>query len=107
MLSAPSSPLPAPRLQADPGTLTDTRPKTELETPWNVVVHDDPINLMAYVTWVLKKIFGYPEAKASELMMQVHQSGRAVVWTGQRERAELYVHQLHSHQLKSTLEKSN
>jgi len=92
---------------ADPGTLTDTRTDTQLDLPWNVVVHDDPVNMMGYVTWVLRKIFGYPESKASQLMMRVHQSGRAVVWTGQRERAEFYVHQLHSHQLKATLEKSN
>lgn len=91
----------------DPGTLTDTRTDTQLDSPWNVVVHDDPVNLMGYVTWVLQKIFGYPENKASQLMMRIHQSGRAVVWTGQRERAELYLHQLHSHQLKSSLQKAN
>lgn len=106
-LIAPRSPLIAPRLQSKPGTITKTSTETRLDTPWNVIVHDDPVNLMGYVTWVLKKVFGYPEQKASELMMRVHQSGRAVVWTGQRERAEFYVHQLHAHQLKSTLEKAS
>lgn len=91
----------------DPGTLTDTRTDTQLDTPWNVLVHDDPVNMMGYVTLVLIKIFGYPESKAADLMMRVHQSGRAVVWTGQREKAEFYVAQLQSHQLKSTLEKAD
>ncbi|MGB0292836.1 MAG: ATP-dependent Clp protease adapter ClpS [Luteolibacter sp.] len=90
-----------------PGTLTNTSTDTTIDSPWNVLVHDDPVNMMGYVTWVLIKIFGYPEAKASGLMMQVHQGGRAVVWTGEREKAELYMQQLHSHQLKSTLEKTD
>ena len=91
---------------SDPGTLTQTRSDTALDTPWNVLVHDDPVNLMGYVTWVLMKVFGYAEPKAEKMMMQVHQGGHAVVWTGQREKAEFYVQQLQSHQLKSTLEKS-
>lgn len=91
---------------ADTHILSDTSTDTELDTPWNVLVHDDPINMMGYVTWVLKKIFSYPESKAAEMMMRVHQSGRAVVWTGEREKAEFYVAQLHAHQLSSTLEKA-
>ena len=91
---------------ADPGTITQTETDTQLETPWNVLVLDDPVNLMGYVTWVLMKVFGYAENKASKLMMEVHQQGRSVVWTGQREKAEFYVQQLHAHQLKSTLEKA-
>ncbi|MDX1680740.1 MAG: ATP-dependent Clp protease adapter ClpS, partial [Akkermansiaceae bacterium] len=83
---------------SDPGTLTDTRTDTQLDTPWNVLIHDDPVNLMGYVTYVIQKLFGYPEAKATELMLRVHKSGRAVVWTGQREKAEFYVQQLQSHQ---------
>lgn len=98
--------LTAPLSQADTHTLTDTRANTAHETPWNVLVHDDPINLMRYVTQVLMKIFGYSENKAAQLMMRVHQGGSAVVWTGQREKAEFYVQQLQSHQLKSTLEKA-
>jgi ATP-dependent Clp protease adaptor protein ClpS len=90
----------------DTDTLTRTRVDTAHELPWNVVVHDDPVNLMAYVTWVLMKIFGYDEKKASILMMQVHQQGRSIVWTGQREKAEFYVQQLQSHQLKTSLEKT-
>jgi ATP-dependent Clp protease adaptor protein ClpS len=86
-------------------TLTQIREATSLEQPWNVVVHDDPVNLMGYVTWVLMKIFGYDEKKAAALMMQVHQLGRSIVWTGQREKAEFYAQQLQAHQLRATLEK--
>ena len=91
---------------ADTDTLTRTRAATSLDVPWNVVVHDDPVNLMGYVTWVLMKIFGYDEPKAAILMLQVHQLGRSIVWTGQREKAEFYVQQLQAHQLKTSLEKA-
>ncbi len=91
---------------ADSDTLTKTREATALDVPWNVIVHDDPVNLMGYVTWVLMKIFGYDEKKAAILMMEVHKLGRSVVWNGQREKAEFYAQQLQAHQLKSTIEKA-
>jgi len=90
---------------SDSETLTVTRDKASLDLPWKVIVHDDPVNLMGYVTWVFMKIFGYDEKKAHILMREVHEQGRSVVWSGQLERAEMYVHQLHAHQLKATLEK--
>lgn len=91
---------------SDSDTATLTRTDTALDVPWNVIVHDDPVNLMGYVTYVLMKIFGYDEKKAAILMMQVHKQGRSIVWTGQREKAEFYVQQLQSHQLKTSLEKA-
>ena len=91
---------------ADSDTLTQTLETTALDVPWNVVVHDDPVNLMGYVTLVLMKIFGYDETKATILMMQVHQLGKSIVWSGEREKAEFYVQQLQAHQLKSTMEKA-
>ncbi len=87
-------------------TLTQTHESTELAVPWNVIVHDDPVNLMGYVTFVLMRIFGYDEKKATVLMMQVHQLGKSVVWTGEREKAEFYTQQLQAYQLKTTLEKA-
>ncbi len=91
-----------------PDTDTLTRPKQEVspDVPWNVVVYDDPVNLMGYVTYVLMKIFGYDAKKARVLMLQVHKQGRSVVWSGEREKAEFYVQQLQSHQLKTSLEKA-
>lgn len=89
-----------------PGTETLEKQDTSLDLPWSVVVHDDPVNLMDYVTWVFMKVFGYPEDRATKLMLEVHQAGRSVVWTGPRERAELYVQQLQAFQLKTSIEKS-
>ena len=91
---------------ADSDTLTLTRDDTMLDIPWNVIVHDDPVNLMGYVTWALMKIFGYDEKKAAVLMMQVHERGRSIVWNGRREKAEFYLQQLQAHQLKTSLEKA-
>lgn len=89
-------------------TTTLTRTETDVSTapPWNVIVHDDPVNLMAYVTFVLIKIFGYNESHATTLMLQVHEQGRSIVWTGELEKAEFYTQQLQFHQLKTSLEQS-
>jgi ATP-dependent Clp protease adaptor protein ClpS len=87
-------------------TLTQTREDTSLDVPWNVIVHDDPVNLMGYVTYVFMKVFGYDEAKAAVLMMEVHKLGRSIVWNGQREKAEFYTQQLQAHQLKTSMEKA-
>ena len=86
--------------------IVETVAKSELSTPWNVVVHNDPINLMTYVTLVLMRVFGYPRAKAKKMMLEVHNLGRSLVWSGGREQAEHYVHQLHGYQLLATMEKS-
>jgi ATP-dependent Clp protease adaptor protein ClpS len=90
---------------AEPGVVEEieTDVDARLARPWNVIVHDDPITLMLYVTMTLRRIFGYPTEKAHALMMEVHQTGRSVVWTGGREQAELYVHKLHAAQLLATM----
>ena len=76
----------------------------EVTKPWQVMVLNDPVNLMSFVTLILKRIFGYSEEKAVELMLKVHYEGSAVVWTGEREKDELYVQQLQSHQLYAVME---
>lgn len=76
----------------------------EPDRPWVVIVWNDPINLMSYVTLVLQKLFGYSKDKATKLMLQVHQDGKAVVSTGPREQAELDVFRLHEHGLWATME---
>ena len=80
---------------------------TDLERPWLVIVWNDPINLMSYVTWVLQKLFGYSFEKATKLMLDVHHKGKAVVSSGPREKAELDVYRLHAHGLWATLTKSD
>ena len=79
------------------------REHEEHDRPWIVVVWNDPINLMSYVTLVFQKHFGYSLAKATELMLQVHQEGKAVVSSGTREKAEHDVARLHAHGLWATL----
>ena len=83
----------------------ETKPKDATETPWNVVVHNDPVNLMSYVTMVFQRVFGYPRDRAERHMLEVHQKGRSILWSGMRERAELYVQQLHGYLLLATIEK--
>jgi ATP-dependent Clp protease adaptor protein ClpS len=75
----------------------------DVDRPWIVIVWNDPINLMTYVTYVFQKLFGYPKAKAEQLMMQVHVEGKAVVSSGTREKAEYDVARLHAHGLWATL----
>lgn len=83
----------------------DVEEETSLAPPWNVIVHDDPITLMTYVTMVFQRVFGYSLERASRHMMEVHTSGRSVLWTGAREQAEVYVQRLHAAQLLATLER--
>ncbi|CAN5532729.1 ATP-dependent Clp protease adapter ClpS [soil metagenome] len=78
----------------------------DLDRPWKVVVHNDPVNLTHYVTMVFRKVFGFPREKAEAHMLEVHHKGRSVVWAGGRERAEFYVQQLHSYLLLATVERS-
>lgn len=88
----------------DPAHQTDTITETKLAPPWNVIVHNDPVTLMSYVTMVLQRLFGYAYPKAHSLMMTVHNEGKAIVWTGAREQAEIYLHKLHAAQLLATME---
>ena len=84
----------------------ESKSETETDVPWNVVVHNDPVNLMTYVTRIFQNVFGYSKERAEKHMLEVHRLGRSIVWTGVRERAEAYVEQLHGHLLLATLEKS-
>ena len=77
---------------------------TETETPWIVLVWNDPINLMSYVTWVFQKLFGYPRHRAEKLMLDVHYRGKAIVSSGTKEKAEFDVSRLHAHGLWATMQ---
>ena len=76
----------------------------EKERPWVVIVWNDPINLMSYVTLVFQKLFGFSLQKATQLMLQVHNEGKAVVSSGNREKSELDVALLHAHGLWATMQ---
>ena len=86
-------------------------PTSEIEVgsdvPWIVLVWNDPINLMSYVSYVLQKLFVYSPEKANELMLDVHHKGRAAVSNGTREKAELDVFRLHGYGLWATMQKDS
>lgn len=100
----PPQPPSPPEFMPETTTITETRSDTSTQPPWNVIVHDDPVNLMGYVTFVLMRIFGYDESHATKLMLEVHRQGSSVVWSGELEKAEFYTQQLQIHQLKTSLE---
>jgi ATP-dependent Clp protease adaptor protein ClpS len=76
---------------------------TDRDRPWNVIVWNDPVTLMSYVVYVLRKLFNHDEATATKLMLRVHNEGKAIVASGPRERAESDVSRLHAHGLQATL----
>ena len=84
---------------------TVSREESDLDRPWVTVVWDDPVNLMTYVTFVLQELFGYDEATATELMLQVHNEGKAIVSSGPRERMEHDTNRLHAYGLWATYQK--
>ena len=82
----------------------ETADSIDIQNPWVVIVWNDPINLMSYVSFVFQKLFGYSKEKANKLMLEVHNNGRAVVSSGSREKAEFDVFLLHKHGLWATLQ---
>ncbi|MGW9404687.1 ATP-dependent Clp protease adapter ClpS [Arthrobacter sp. NPDC055585] len=93
----------------DTGTQTDslTAGETATDVPWVVIVWNDPVNLMSYVSYVFQSYFGYSEAKANQLMLQVHNDGKSVVATGPREEAERHTLAMHSYGLWATFQKAD
>ena len=80
-------------------------PVVTSDVPWVTIVWNDPVNLMSYVTYTLQKLFGYSVEKATQLMLQVHHEGKAVVSSGTREEMERDVTRLHAAGLWATLAK--
>ncbi len=91
--------------------VTDVREDVAVEErlllgkPWTLLVWDDPVNLMTYVTWVFTSYFGFPRPKAERLMLQVHTEGRAAVATGTREEVERHVEAMHGFGLQATMQR--
>ena len=84
---------------------TTTGEEPQVDRPWVTVVWDDPVNLMSYVTFVLQELFGYDEPTATELMLQVHHEGTAIVSSGPRERMEHDTTRLHGYGLWATYQR--
>lgn len=103
-MSAPraAGPATAPVRERDPVT----EDRVSRDGPWDVIVWDDPVNLMSYVVFVFRRVFGYPEPVARKLMLEVHHQGKALVASEPREQAEMYVQQLHGYGLQATMQKS-
>ena len=90
-------------------TLTEEKTKEDvaLEPLWRVIVLNDPVNLMNYVVMVFKKVFGFDETRAIKHMREVHEKGRSIVWSGNRERAETFAYQLQHWRLQTILERDD
>jgi ATP-dependent Clp protease adaptor protein ClpS len=86
---------------------SDTSVATITERPWNVVVWDDPVTPMTVVVVIFRKVFGYPNNKATQLMLTVHHEGRAIVWSGPLERAQSYCVKLQVAGLLSSIEQDS
>jgi ATP-dependent Clp protease adaptor protein ClpS len=97
-----SGPLSAPVREEQP----DTDERQAIDRPWDVIVWDDPVNLMSYVVFVLRRVFHFDEPVARKLMLEVHHKGKALVASEPREQAEMYVQQLHGYGLQATMQRS-
>lgn len=74
--------------------------------PWMCIVWDDPVNLMSYVAYVFQTVLGYDRKRATELMMQVHSEGKAVVSSGEKDKVEGDVKKLHTAGLWATMQQA-
>ena len=94
------------RAENSPRQSPDSRTVTALQPAkiWHVVVLNDPVNLMSYVVMVFKRVLGFDETRARKHMLEVHEQGRSVVWTGSREPAEAYAFTLQQWHLTAVLE---
>ena len=94
----------APNISPTETSSPDADTVVDLDTPWVVLVWNDPINTIDYVAIVFQKLFGYSKTKAMRLTMDVHTKGRAGGSNGTREKAELDVFRLHEHGLWATMQ---
>lgn len=101
-MAGPAEPLVVP----EPTIADKTKEKESLDSGFVVIVWNDPVNLMDYVTHVFMRVFGWNRQKAETHMLEVHRQGKSVVARESFEKAEYYVHQLHSYHLQATMEKS-
>ena len=98
------------RAQAEESTETDVQVESKVEEAfarvWNVLVWNDPINTMSYVTFVFQKVLKMDKATAERHMLEVHQKGKSIVAGENREKAEFFVHQLQAFGLQATMERA-
>jgi len=92
--------------QTSPTPLIESAEAEALAGPWKVVVLNDPVNLMSYVVLVFRKVFGFDEVTARKHMLEVHEQGRSIVWSGLREQAEHFTFTLQQWHLTAILERN-
>jgi ATP-dependent Clp protease adaptor protein ClpS len=89
-----------------PIEITEGKVEAAFAKNWNVIVWNDPVNLMTYVVFVFMKVLAFTKEKATDHMLQVHRLGKSLVATETREKAELYHQQLQAHGLTVTIEQT-
>jgi len=106
--SAAATAIPGPDMPTAPDRIDqpEVDESFEIDLGWQVVVWNDPVNLMSYVVFVFRRLFGHSLEEATSLMLAVHHEGRAIVSHGPLEKAEADCHRLHHHGLWATLERS-
>ena len=92
--------------ESDTGLSGGTDTAQRIDIPWEVILWNDPVTLISLVVRVLKKVFSYSQEKAEQLTMMVHNDGKAVVWTGDKETAAAYCVALHGYALGATIQPS-
>ncbi len=75
--------------QTTPKSQTDVKTQTRRQPPYHVVILNDEEHTFDYVIELLTKLFAHSRATAEELTLRIHQTGRAIVLTTHREKAEL------------------
>ncbi len=91
---------------------SSSRTEVEITEPLNyyVIMHNDDSTPMDFVIDVLVEIFHHDEQTAYDLMMKIHQEGKAIVGMYNMEIAEQkvsdveFVAKAHNYPLKSTVE---
>jgi ATP-dependent Clp protease adaptor protein ClpS len=96
-----------PQTREEIGTRSGVSESTRFSSPWVTIVWNDPVNLMSYVAYVFRSYFGMSAAEAQRRMLQVHNDGRAVVASGNREEMERHVQAMHDYGLWATLTKAD
>jgi ATP-dependent Clp protease adaptor protein ClpS len=71
--------------------------KVKKQPPYHVVLLNDDDHTYDYVIRMLRELFGYPDEKGFLMAKEVDTTGRVIVATTSRERAELKRDQIHAY----------
>lgn len=71
-----------------------TKSTPKKQPPYAVILHNDNYNTLEFVTHVIQQVFGYELDKAFHLVLEAHQAGRCILWSGSFEQAEFKAQQI-------------